>query len=284
MSLIHKLRGAAVTRIQSVPRRARRRMGGRPVAEEPLQLVSAAGYRIAAKVTRPTGRGPWPAVLLCPGTNDPGTVFDGWSQPVNAREIASRGWIVLHFDPAGRGESWGEEDYGGLEHQDNVRACLAHLRQRSDLACLGVLSISMGVAMAVGAVARFGEELGVDWLIDWEGPCDREIITAGGTIMAPAMGHNLEDEAYWKPREAVRSVGSLPCGYVRIQAERDHAQPGEFRHAERMIEAAAAGSLPWFQLNDHPRGEAPIAPVWYAGGRSEANRVLLRHLDALTSG
>ncbi len=281
MPLWNKLREGAVTRIQSVPRRARRRLGGRPVDEEPLQLVSGAGYRIAAKLSRPASRGPWPAVLLCPGTDDPGTVFDGWSQPVNARELASRGWIVLHFDPAGRGESWGEEDYGGLEHQDNVRACLQHLRGRSDVRSLGVLTISMGVAMGVGAVARHGAELGVDWLLDWEGPCDREIITAGGDIMAPAMGHTLEDESYWKPREAVRSVGALPCGYVRIQAERDHAQPGEVRHAERMMRACGEGTLPWFQLNDHRRGEVPTAPRWYAGGRTEANQVLLRHLAAL---
>ncbi len=273
-----------MTRGQALPRMMRMRAEGVPTVSEPVRLVSTAGYQLEGRIHRPTASGRWPGVLLCPGTNDPGTVFEGWTQPLNAAEVASMGFVVMHFDPAGRGRSWGEEDYGGLEHQDNVRACLQHLRQRSDLKSLGVLTISMGVAMGVGAVARHGEELGVDWLVDWEGPCDREIITAGGTIMAPAMGHNLEDEAYWKPREAVRHVGSLPCGYVRIQAERDHAQPGEFRHAERMIAACAEGTLPWFQLNDHPRGEAPIAPVWYAGGRTEANRVLLRHLDALVPG
>ena len=58
--------------------------------------------------------------------------------------------------------------------------------------------------MAVGAAAKPNSYAA--WVIDWEGPCDREIITAGGTIMAPANGHKLTDDDYWHPREAVRQV------------------------------------------------------------------------------
>jgi hypothetical protein len=253
------------------------------VTRDEVQLVSTAGYQICAWIHRPEGGSRAPAVLLTPGTSDAGDVFDGWSQPLNAREIASAGNVVMTFDPAGRGESWGEEDYGGLEHQDNVRVALRHLLGQPcvDPARVGVASISLGVAMACGALARWPEELPVAWLLDWEGPCDREIITAGGRIMAPAMGHALTDEVYWKPREAVRHVGALRCGYVRVQAERDHAQPGEFRHAERMIRAAAAGSLPWFRINEHPPGEVPQTIEWYPAGRRSANRVLLRWIQRL---
>jgi len=118
-------------------------------------------------------------------------------------------------------------------------------------------------------------------VLDWEGPCDREIITSGGTIMAPANGHSLEDEVYWPPREAVRHVGKLPCGYVRLQASIDHAQPGEVRHAQRMIRAAADGDLPWFQVNDHRRGEVPARTNWLAPGTMAANRTLLRKIKSL---
>ena len=35
-------------------------------------------------------------------------------------DIVEKGIEVWVFDPAGRGESWGPEDHGGSEHQDNV--------------------------------------------------------------------------------------------------------------------------------------------------------------------
>lgn len=250
--------------------------------EEPLRLVSTVGYQITAHVHRPAdAQGRLPAVLLCPGTNDPGTVFDSLSSPVSADEIARLGAVVLHFDPAGRGESWGEEDYGGDEHQDEVAVALRYLAGRPDVdpQRIGVVAISLGVGMAVGGVCR--ADVPVAWLLDWEGPCDREIITAGGTRMAPALGHTLDDERYWKPREAVRRVGDLPCPYVRLQAEGDHAQPGELRHAQRMVHAASIGRLPWFQINDHPRGEAPPRPVWLESGPRAAHKALLRKVQTL---
>jgi len=283
MPVVAALRDRAVTTLQSIPRRARRRVRGRPVRRDEVRLVSTAGYQIHAWIHRPADDARAPGVLLTPGTCDPGSVFEGWSQPLNAREVASRGYAVMTFDPAGRGESWGEEDYGGPEHQDNVRVALRHLLGQPfvEPERVGVVSISLGVSMACGALARWPEELPVAWLVDWEGPCDREIITAGGRIMAPAMGHALTDEVYWKPRESARHVGRLRCGYVRVQAARDHAQPGEFRHAERMIRAAAEGALPWFRINEHPPGEVPPTIDWYPAGRRSANRVLLRWIDRL---
>ena len=269
-------RDRAKTELQSLPRRFRRRLGGRRVEREDFQVDSRVGYRIHGTIWR--AEGARKGVVLTPGTNDPGSVFEGWSQPVNALEIASRGLVCVHFDPAGRGRSWGEEDYGGPEHQDDLRAVLEHVRPGLD--GLGVLSISLGIAMAAGALT---EDLGVDWLLDWEGPCDREIICAGGSIMVPALGHGLDDDVYWHPREAVRHVGSLRCGYVRVQSSRDHAQPGELRHATRMIEAAAAGDLPFFHLNEHGEGVVPDPPDWYAPGRTHANRTLLRWVQRLTA-
>jgi len=221
---------------------------------------------------------------MCPGIDDSGAWLHSWMSPVTAAEIARLGCAVLTFDPAGRGESWGEEDFGGPEHQDNVLCALRSLAQRpdTDLERLGIVSISLGVAMAVGAAAQC--ELPLSWLLDWEGPCDREIITAGGRIMAPAAGHSLTDDVYWHPREAVRHVGKLRCAYIRLQAERDHAQPGETRHATRMMRAAARGSLPWLQLNDHPRGVVPDRPAWLPSGRLAMNRVILRKLAVLIRG
>lgn len=283
MSLLDGVRDRVVTRGQALPRMMRMRTEGIPTVSEPVRMVSSAGYQLEGRVHRPQASGRWPGVLLCPGINDPGTVFEGWTQPLNAAEVASLGFVVLHFDPAGRGRSWGEEDYGGLEHQDDARVALTHLAGISqvDPDRLGVVAVSLGIAMACGALAHLDGAVPVQWLLDWEGPCDREIICAGGRIMAPAMGHSLDDEVYWRPREAVRWVGELPCGYQRVQSVRDHAQPGEVRHAARMIQAAAGGRLPWFRLNDHEPGLVPRTPELYPPGRLQANRVLLRWIQQL---
>lgn len=272
---------AADRRLARAIRKVRARAAA-PVREEPLRLRSSAGYQIDAHVHRPVdASGRLPAVVLCPGIDHPGTHFDTFSMPVTADEVARLGAVVLHFDPAGRGESWGEEDMGGPEHQDDVATAVRYLAARPDVDPdrVGVVAISLGVAMAVGAVALEGAAAA--WLLDWEGPCDREIITSGGKIMTPALGHAMDDETWWRPREAVRHVGLLRCPYVRLQAELDHAQPGETRHAMRMLHAAAAGSLPWFQINDHPRGEVPPRPVWLPSGTLAANAAILRKIRTL---
>lgn len=271
-----QLRDALVTRLQSLPRRARMARGHRVRVEEG-ELLSDAGTPTAWRLHLPQCAGPLPAVLLCPGTNDGMDTFQGWRQPLNASEVTGMGFAVATFDPAGRGASWGEEDYGGPEHQDQVQRVLEALatHPQVDPTRVLVVSISLGLSMAAGAL--IDPPVSVRALIDWEGPSDREIITAGGTRMAPALGHKLDDEAYWRPREGVRALDRLRCGYWRLQAERDHAQPGELRHAERMIQAAEASStLRWFRLNGHEPGELPERPQWGASGRSAANKALLR--------
>jgi hypothetical protein len=265
---------AVERRVAQAVRRSRRLPA---IARERVTLRTAQAIQIEACIHR-GGQGP--AVLLCPGIDDAGTVFDSWRAPISADEVAALGATVLHFDPAGRGRSWGAEDYGGSEHQEDVALAFAHLAglEGVDPRRIGVVAISHGSAMAIGALAR---SVDARWVVDWEGPSDREIMTGGGKHMAPADGHALTDDAYWAPREPVRHVGRLRCAYVRLQADPDHAQPGETRHATRMLQAAAIGSLPWFQINDHPRNEHPPRPNWLAPGMLAANRALLRKIRTL---
>ncbi len=258
---------------------------GDDIVVEPFTVTSTAGYRITGHVHRTRHSGPYKAVVLCPGINDAGTVFDGDQAPVSADEIARLGCMAVHFDPAGRGESWGEEDFGGPEHQDDVATVVRYLAERKDVEAshIGIVSISLGVCMAVGSAAGAGgaTPAEVAWLVDWEGPSDREIITAGGTKMAPALGHTLTDETYWAPREAVRHVGQLRCKYIRLQSRVDHAQPGELRHAQRMLDAASSGNIPWMQLNNSPANTWPVQSAWLPAGRLAANRAILRAIALL---
>jgi pimeloyl-ACP methyl ester carboxylesterase len=275
---------AADRRVATLIRGARSRRGD-AVEVTDVQLRSTVGYQINAQIHRlRDARSAQPGVLLCPGIHDPGRSFSGWLTPVSAAELARLGCTVLTFDPAGRGKSWGEEDYSGPEHQDNVLISLQHLAARTDVddQNIGVLSVSLGVAMAVGALAQ-PDAPQVSWLIDWEGPSDREIITSGGTIMTPAAGHTLEDDVYWRPREAVRHVSKLRCAYIRLQAGRDHAQPGEIRHARRMMRAVSVpdSAVRWFQLNNHARGEVPDRPIWLPSARLAMNHTILRKVSVL---
>ena len=250
-----------------------------------VDLVSTAGYRLAARRVRPPGNEKLPGLVISPAIHQGVDSLLGSSAIVNAMEIAALGYIVLIHDPAGRGESWGEEDFGGPEHQDNLRVAYQSLRRNP--ACsgqVGVLSLSLGIAAAAGALLAYADEMDACWLVDWEGPSDRDIITAGGKLMAPAAGHAMDDAGYWQPREAVRAAGRLRCGYVRLQARPDHAQPDEVRHAMRMMRAAEAGELPWYQINDHPRGLVPERPEWAPGGPLAANQLILRKLRNLRAG
>jgi hypothetical protein len=275
MSWARKIGMGVERRAALAVRRARRLPA---IAREAVTLRTAQGLALDACVHH---GGPGAAVVLCPGVVDAGSVFDSWAAPVSADEIAALGATVIHFDPPGRGRSWGAEDHGGDSHQEAVAQAFAHVATVPgvDPARIGVVAISHGSAMAVGAVAR--RALDARWIVDWEGPSDREIATGGGLHMDPAAGHALDDDPYWAPREPVRHVGALRCAYVRLQADPDHAQPGETRHATRMMQAAANGQLAWFQINDHPRNEHPKRPNWLAPGVLAANRTLLRKIRTL---
>ena len=274
--------GAARWRGMAMFRRARELRHAGEVVEAPAELVSTAGYRLQARTWRPREGGPHPGLVVSPAIHQGLESLAGTGAVVGAAELARQGFVVLVHDPAGRGGSWGEEDFGGPEHQDDVRVAIRAVA--ADPGCtgrVGVLALSLGLAAAAGALARW-PELPVDWLLDWEGPCDREIITAGGTRMVPAAGHALDDDGYWAPREAVRHARALRCGYVRLQALPDHAQPDELRHARRMMLAASGAA--WRQLNHHPRGELPDRPDWLPGGPVAANRAILARLAGLRGG
>ena len=266
---------SAEWRVQAITRRIRAFNYGNALRQD-VTLLSSAGYPVAARVVRPEGDGPLPALVVSPAIHHGCAALETHQSIVSATELAALGFVVIVHDPAGRGETWGEEDFGGPEQQDDLETTLRYARARPDVASVGVLSLSFGVVAAAPVLARVD---GVRWLVDWEGPSDREVVTTGGTRLLPADGHALDDEEYWCSREAVRHVGRLKCGYVRLQAAPDHAQLYDLRHARRLIDAAQ--TAPWFQLNNHPRGLRPDSPRWISGGPLAANRAILAKLAEL---
>lgn len=272
LSLIRRL----VAQPRSLLTRLGRRVAGATTCEE-TWVELPQGRRVYCHIHRPAAAGPHPGVVFVPGGMSPGTDYDDAAE-LTADDVAAAGSVVLHYDPSGRGRTGGEEDRWGPAHQQE----LAHVVRRFaalpglDPAGVGVLSFSIGVTIAAGALARFA--LPVRYLFDWEGPSNRRNITLNGTF-APFREYPLTDEAFWATREASRFIGSVPCGYFRYQAECDHMQGADKGHALELVNLATRGKAAWTRCNDNPpdtlfEGDRAGSCRWVPEGLNTAERIL----------
>lgn len=230
-----------------------------PGPEEDTYWVTnpTSGARLFVKIIHPAD---WageslPALVLIPGgTGDSSDFLDSARR---TQPIADGGFALVVFDPDGRGHSEGVEDQNGTIHQDGLAAIIrfaANLPE-VDETRIGVVSWSYGITMASGTLARHSD-LPVRFLIDWEGPADRN--DTGGCDerrTGHLQGHPCDDEDFWRQREASTFALDLQVPYQRLQSEEDHAQPDN-EHALLMIANATAeqygghGKAPWTRLND----------------------------------
>lgn len=226
----------------------------------------ASGAELYVRTLRPQiwGGEPLPTLVLVPGGNDDSSGF--LEPPQNqAQRMADAGFVIVMFDPDGRGQSKGEEDYGGFIHQDGLAAIIRQVATlpEVDPSAIGLVSYSYGITMATGALARY-PDLPVSFLIDWEGPADRN--DTGGCD-SNHVGHlvgiaECSDEAFWSQREALTFIAQIKVPYQRIQSEQDHAQPDN-THAIALINAAVNGNASWVRLNDLEPNQAydPTSPL-----------------------
>ncbi|MGQ0804886.1 MAG: alpha/beta hydrolase family protein [Actinomycetota bacterium] len=199
------------------------------------------GAQLYVDVSRPTAgaAGDLPVVLLVPGGVGDSTVFT--CRDNVAQQIADAGYVVVAFDPDGRGNSTGTEDEGGTIQQDGLAAVFEFglTLDGVDADRAAIVTSSYGIAMGSGALVNH-PDLPVDLLIDYEGPADRSDL---------GCHSDRCDEAYWGQREAVTFAAALAVPYVRVQSETDHAQ-ADNEHALKMVNAAFTGGAPLVQLND----------------------------------
>jgi len=213
----------------------------------------AAGIELAVYAHLPPGEGPHKAVVLVPGAS--GDASSVLNQPTHIEAMTSRGIAVFKYDPAGRGNSGGADDMGGLVHQEGLRAVIEHVAQREDIADdgVGVLSYSYGIVISSGALS--GGATGARFLIDWEGPSSRDYIARcqdgqGQTQPPFPVGFECDDDQFWSEREAVDAIGGLQIPYLRIQRAIDHVHGEDSGHAMELLGAALEGGVPWVRLND----------------------------------
>jgi pimeloyl-ACP methyl ester carboxylesterase len=276
---------------RSLPGRALSRfLGARKglrVRQKEVWLTNQSGYRVSACWHEPDDWELRPGVVLVPGAGRSGKRFCGMGALVGADELARMGFRVLHFSPIGRGDSWGHDDFCGLEGQDSFRAALdfVHTARGVDPERVAVVSFSLGLALALPVLAREGERLGTRLLIDWEGPSDRDGMLATGPLPPVAEAAlRADSESFWLHREPLASISAISCQYLRLQGEVDHALGSVGReHALRLVQAAADGRAASSQLNTNPPVGSRIERemqsfVWAPTDAGAVNRLLREQL------
>ncbi len=222
------------------------------------------GASLAVYVNLPAAAtvSPVPALVLVPGGSGNSSSFRKPNGEFHA--FVQAGYGVIVFDPDGRGQSAGTEDYNGFIQQDGLAAVIefAATLPGVDPSRIGLVTYSYGITMGAGALARH-PDLPVAFLIDWEGPANRN--DTGGCD-AGSLGHlqdvaSCTDEAFWAQREASTFIAQIRVPYQRIQSEQDHVQPDN-AHAILMVNNAVNGGVPWVRLNDLPPNQTydPASP------------------------
>jgi hypothetical protein len=228
-------------------------------------IVAPNGNRIYTRSDFPSTGGPqFPAVIVIQGGLGSGTPFI--DTPVSAA-LLEHGYAVITFNPEGRGSgqpgdltSEGSEDYNGHIFQDDLKGVLESAQTFSfvDPKRLGVVSLSYGISIASGCLARYADDPAVQnvrFLVDVEGPSDNYVIMADPWLlddviendktqsmydlfhqfslhydvtylhMSPSSSKVKSAAAWWSEREALQYIGAVNVPYLRLQGEWDHMQP-----------------------------------------------------------
>ena len=198
-----------------------------PTMQTPTIVNPTSGVSLAVTVHVPANASPAnrrPAVVMVPGGNGAGGGFLS-----ACSDFASLGYVAVHFDPDGRGQStnggtYTTEDYCGFVQQDGLREILLHVAARPDVDPdrICVYTRSYGITMGSGALARYPNSPPVALLLDFEGPAGRF------ETSAPFGGHvpvGTNNAAFWSEREALTFMSQVRSRYVRLQTEVDHHPP-----------------------------------------------------------
>ncbi len=221
---------------------------GSGAVEEHWVTNPTTGAELYVHITFPNGDGPYPTLVVVPGGIGAGNKFRLPGGMADA--LAEVGIVTVTFDPDGRGQSEGEEDYNGHAQQDGLAAVIEFTATLSqvDPQQIGLASFSYGITMASGTLARY-PDLPILFLLDWEGPADRFDTTVECSNSTRIDFNPCDDDLYWVQREALVFILDVSIPYQRLQSEKDHVQP-DVSHAINMVNNAVEGGAPWVRLND----------------------------------
>lgn len=226
----------------------------------------ASGAALAVRVRFLGGGRSKSALVLVAGGLASGDLYFGASGI--AERYARRGYVVVDFDPDGRGESAGSEDYNGFVHQDGLAAVIQAAAKLPgvDAQRMALVSFCYGATMAAGALARH-PQLPVRLFVDWEGLPLREHVRRASASKGWQLPVEEMDELWWRQREAAILVRAVAVPYQRVQGCPDHLEPDATR-ALAMVRGATSreyggeGISPWTRINGNPPNQlySPAAP------------------------
>jgi peptidoglycan/xylan/chitin deacetylase (PgdA/CDA1 family) len=269
------------------------------VEQELLLVNSTSGAELWATVFHPddaSEQRKYPAVVFIPGGMGFGSSAARSPMPA---EFTRTGFVLGLFDPDGRGRSRGWENWNGKVHQDGLHDFLKRIASIPfvDKNNIGVVSSSLGLAMAAGALGRYPSDPPVKYFIDIEGPTDRFYITGKDNpwIRGAFGGRTTDDVEWWVEREAVRTIPNMVCPYLRLQWEHDHVHGPDKGHAMDIINATTSakhggkGKSEWTRINGPENPPNTVftkdkPPQWIAGRQDHRQtEVLLPFLSEMAS-
>lgn len=178
-----------------------------------------------------------PGVVIISGD---GAITKGLSP----HEIASLGFVVVHYDRAGKGHSTGSNDLCGANDQLDLKQVVAFLRSKNyvDASNVGVISFSSGNIVVAGAISS---GLDIKYFVDWEGPSNRDNILKNDKSEDWSQ-FDRSDNSFWNPREPYRNIRAFHGRYLRAQGAIDHFQGTDMGHAIEMVNNATSSALGGF--------------------------------------
>jgi dienelactone hydrolase len=208
--------------------------GGQPVRThagtyriEQVSVVSAAGgITLRGSLLLPTGKGPFPAVLLLPdaGAEDAAT-YDGELLNSLADSLVRRGVITLRLDERGTGNSEGKSAQTLLtDRLADVAAALSKLRAQPqvDIARIGLIGHGRGGNVALLAAAQ---PLPPSFLvaIAASGVSGQELLAAQVPMYGKLFNANYDK----LERQHQQTLGQLQMRQVTFQMQSQGASPAQ---------------------------------------------------------
>ena len=149
-------------------------------------------------------------LLLVPDWTKIGKLFLEKTAIITGEELAQNNWNVISLDLSGRGDSWGNEDWGGYEHQDQVAQQLQRIPNNSKIV---VCAFGAGLNTAVRGINL--SNIHIEAFIDIEGIPNKEILQR--LPNKPKESEKSMD--YWSIRTCDTILSDISFPYYRIQGE-----------------------------------------------------------------
>jgi dipeptidyl aminopeptidase/acylaminoacyl peptidase len=230
---------------------------------EPIQLESRDGLTLHGYLTRPTGEGPHPLIVLPHG--GPHGVRDVWSFDWEAQLFANRGYAVLQVNfrgSAGYGLEFERAGYRqwGAKMQDDVTDATQWAIEQNIASAerICIYGASYGGYAALMGVAR--EPKRYRCAVGYAGVYDLELMHASGDISLSKQGSSYldrvlgSDPADLRARSPVTHAKAIEAPVFLIHGQEDFR--ADYKHATRMrTELEKAGkSVHWLALRGEGHG------------------------------